>query len=558
MFSLNSNNNNGNNECYSSSSSSDDNDNEVYNFNNYSKNNNNNNNHNNGNIINRRYSLPSKQNKQQPHPTLSPIIQYNNSQTLKKKQQQQQQQQQTYQQNQQQYKRKNKKHQQQQQQKIIMKMIVVNLSDNLHQRIVQLEKGVGDQRITMNQSPPPPLPLQQQQPPLTSLDYVQNIVVDSNETKELLANCFQEISRLLERQHQYESLLAQREQTWEMEIDSIRMKLLDQNPNSSSSSLPSSSLSMLRDDFYDETDDVGSGGSSRSPSPSSSAGSSSSINYRYSNSSKRQLSKQQQQQPQQPQQLSIIRRVYLYVFGPQSNIWRKIIVISLVVIVWPIVSHFLWRAFSTWLAKRRARKAALLLQASQPLSNAAAQFQSTIANVGKNISSGNNKNNSSNNGNKKKKNISAPDIVKAFIQGVSTGDGGSNNNITNNAITSLSNTLNSLTPTSLINNNNSNSLNSNIVNSINNNIGSSNTNNLVSNIGNSISSSSSSMVGGTGSSIASHLNHSSPSPSSVATLSPTVTTTSLLSNSKDRVRDSSQRFMVKLVKNILKGDSNND
>eukprot|EP01133_Synstelium_polycarpum_P007917 gene7917-9297_t len=88
--------------------------------------------------------------------------------------------------------------------------------------------------------------------------------------------------------------------------------------------------------------------------------------------------------------------------------WRKIAVVTVIVIVWPIISHFIWKAFTRWLQNRRNRAR---LAIAPPTTNAHVQAATRAISSPPSTSSRNKKRGA------KKQNISAPDIVKALIQG---------------------------------------------------------------------------------------------------------------------------------------------
>ncbi|GAM17653.1 hypothetical protein SAMD00019534_008280 [Acytostelium subglobosum LB1] len=420
-----------------------------------------------------------------------------------------------------------------------------NLSDNLIQRLATLEKGVGDERNSQGNTPLLPYALDSSSDSNNSLNDSASLGQAPAPTSPFdldserrISVCINDIHQLLERQHQYETLLAQREHFWEHEIDSYKARLMGHSPtgtgfNANGGSAGHLSINADLDDNCDDSDD------SNSSSSSSTSSCSSTSMLRTHHLSSNNSSLDTTHQPQRPQpQTSLVRRVYLYFFGPKSTLLRKVLVVAVVVVVWPIVSSFLWKAFRAWLARRGLSGSALLNQTTNQHA-VHSQTSTSASSSGGPMSLMNNLNNNLNNKNNKKKipKIGAPDIVKAFLQGVSTGDGGSNVNMTNNALTTLTNSILNPTTSSL-----STALSQ--LSPSSSSTGSSSPSSAVATAAATLSSAASSVTNAI---------TSSASPSSTPS-------TSLLTNSKEK-RETNQRILFKLVKNLLKrnsGDNHHD
>ncbi|KAF2072324.1 hypothetical protein CYY_006358 [Polysphondylium violaceum] len=374
------------------------------------------------------------------------------------------------------------------------------LSNNLLSRLQTLEEGIGYEK---SQRTSPTLVLNSNEQPqqqgvspsssTSSLNANLTFHNNSNDEQVALTNCIQEIHKIIEKQKQYEKLLSMREKQWDIELNKVAHSILIQlNNTSNNSNLDINQRQQLTDNLnfllnntsYNGNANINSGNEDDANlnnfSPSSSSSSLSTLsnstitnnntivkesNSNNSSSSNVIITTKQEKN-------NIFKRVYIYIFGTNKSIslWKKVVIVSVIIVLWPIIAHLLWRLVSRFFLKRNSNSvAAARLQASiykpiktlKPIvSNQQQQqqqqglFKKLKSVFSKNnnslsaIVSNNSGTNSSISSSTTTPQIRAPDIVKAFYKGVMTGEGGSNNNLTNNTISSLSNTINNAVGTS--------------------------------------------------------------------------------------------------------------
>ncbi|KYQ92933.1 hypothetical protein DLAC_05529 [Tieghemostelium lacteum] len=393
-----------------------------------------------------------------------------------------------------------------------------NLSQSLLSRLVTLEKGIGNEK-SIRSSPNTPgrsstifndtmeegflssstssnSPLSNS--PLSSYPQVP-ISGGGGSTQKLnndmlLSNAISEIHRLIEKQKQYDSILSQREKIWDLELNKLTMSVLNRFPQQQS---------------ITDGNQINTSNSSNNSSVDHNFNSEPMLNEFYSSNSadndnehsQPHLHQQTEKQEQYilikvsnpnsnslPTKIAIlINRGYNFIRSSPST-WKRVAIITVIIILWPIIAHFLWKLVQKILANRLAKnnKIPPTTQKTLPISSKLKNILPSTNSTGNStstsfLSKSNNLNNNNNintsqqgilsrlfkkrmsttngvvNGlsnqivnstSETPSNIRAPDIMKAILQGASTGDGGSNNNLTNNTISSMNTMLNSVIPTS--------------------------------------------------------------------------------------------------------------
>ncbi|EGC37522.1 hypothetical protein DICPUDRAFT_97238 [Dictyostelium purpureum] len=411
-----------------------------------------------------------------------------------------------------------------------------NLSHNLLSRLNTLERGIGQEKqLRLNGD--------------TSINghsrsgsdqdsfennqlYSPNFLLPQNSSNNnvttiqqeiLISTCLLEIQKIIEKQRTYDSLLAQREKYWDIELNKLTMQILNKlnngqhlhehphhhhhqnhllnSPNSSELQTfhhdqefyPNNNGSVLNDEMFDSYTALNNINNSIVRNNSSSNLSES------NNSNNGQIASSNNNVGLKKRVYNSFKSAYVYLFGTKKTItfWKKAIIIGVIVVLWPLVANLVYKLIMYIVNKRRlAKQSKQLITNNLPtvpklsstlkplkslainnsnnsnnsgsIANSATSLISSASSLAQSNNNNSNNNNIVNNNVFKKikssilsskkggdllnsnssnnSQIRAPDIVKAFIQGVSTGDGGS----TNNSLTSLTNTLGNLNPAASI------------------------------------------------------------------------------------------------------------
>ncbi|KAK5583935.1 hypothetical protein RB653_005540 [Dictyostelium firmibasis] len=333
-----------------------------------------------------------------------------------------------------------------------------------------------------------------------------------NQDVAMISTFLVEVQKIVEKQRQYDSLLAQREKYWDIELNKITMAVLNklgQNSSSpiSTNDLPNSpyfvnnninsnnnnnnannsnSNNNNNNDFSNFNDDgfYNSNNSCNSEDFDSFTALNNINNSIIRNQSSNSLNLKDNPEETNFNSLksktnNIFKRFYIGLFGTKKTItfWKKVAIIAIIVIVWPLIANFTYKFIVYLINKRRLSKLTkvqplvgnssstattigkslrpikssspssssnLLLPSSINSGNALKKIKSSLMKKNSDGGIGNTVSSVASNIGSSGSEIGAPDIVKAFIQGVSTGDGGSNDNLTNNTLSTITNTLGNL------------------------------------------------------------------------------------------------------------------